>query len=114
MPKKANSRKKKKSVFNKKDLKKRPIRVVYPYLCPFCDELAYPESESSFKPLRLPDETTYRYVCMAGHTFYVYERIVNKQDWADSRCNDEKWRERSRYWKKQLKDNQYGVEDLKN
>lgn len=103
----------KKKTFNKKDLKKRPIKVVYPYMCPFCDELSYPDSETNFKPLRLPEETFSQFKCMSGHTFYVYEKIVANQDWADKKCNDARLRDKSNYWKRQLRENRYGVEDMK-
>ncbi len=102
----------KKKTFCKQDKKKRPIRVVYPYMCPFCDELSYPASEKEFSSLRLPEETLCTYKCMAGHTFYVQERVVRDQAWADERRNNPTLVRRSKDWKRQLRDNKYGVEEL--
>lgn len=92
--------------------KKRPIKVVYPYMCPFCDELAYPVSEREFKPLRLSGETISFYKCMAEHTFYVHEKVVKDQSWADDKINDPKMQKRSKEWKRQLRQHKYGVDDL--
>ena len=94
--------------------KKRPIKVVYPYMCPFCDELAYPVSEREIKPLRLSNETILGYKCMADHTFYVHEKIVVNQSWAEKRINNPVMQKRSKKWKQQLREHKYGVEDLEN
>lgn len=92
--------------------KKRPIKVVYPYMCPFCEELAYPVKESEFKPLRLSNETILVYRCMADHTFYVHEKVVTNQSWAEDKINDPKMQKRSKEWKRQLREHDYGVADL--
>lgn len=93
-------------------LKKRPLKVVYPYMCPFCDELGYPISEQEFKPLRLPDETLQLYKCMLGHTFFVRETLVKDQSWAEDRCNNPDMKRKSSFWKKQLRQARYGVDEL--
>ena len=92
--------------------KKRPIKVVYPYMCPFCDELAYPVSEREMKPLRLSNETILGYKCMADHTFYVHEKVVVNQSWAENKIKNPVMQEWSKRWKQQLREHDYGVKDL--
>lgn len=80
-------------------------------MCPFCEELAYPDS-SEVKPLRLPDSTYQTFKCMGGHLFYVFEKVVQDQSWAEDKCKQPKLIQKSRSWKRQLREHNYGVDDL--
>ena len=94
------------------EAKKRPIKAIYPYMCPFCEEIAYPSTEAKKRPSRLPDSTITIFTCASGHEFYVCERVVTNQQWAEKQYLSERRKKLSKNWKRQLREHNYGVDDM--
>lgn len=92
-------------------MRKRPFRKMYPYMCPYCDELSFPSK--SRPPLILHNRSITVWVCPNNHEFYTYERVCTHQDWANNVYNgvEQIWRKSSDKWIKELRKRGFGVKD---
>lgn len=92
-------------------MSRRPFRKSYPYMCPYCDELAY--TSPSRPPLLLHNRSIAVWVCPNNHQFYTYERVCTHQEWADKVYNgiEQCWRKSADKWIRELRKRGFGAND---
>lgn len=80
---------------------KKVMKSIWPFMCPFCDELAYPIPGA---PVRRDDKQNWsKWQCEAGHEFYCYEKVCTHQDWAEEKYNNQSVIDQDKKWRSQLR-----------
>lgn len=96
-----------------KKLMRRPKKYIYPYLCPYCGEAAYPVFTDEEKPyLRLPTRSFSTWRCFGGHEFLVLEKVIGDQEWGKKQYHREQLRQESKEWINELRTHNFDVGEV--